>query len=88
VNYQELFVDYPILIYGSQLLADLYRFKLTDFDIILAMDWLSKHQAQLDCLKQKITLRRPKGEKIVHRGKTEGSGLQIISVIRAQKLLK
>ena len=71
-----------------ELLADLYRFELNEFDIILGMDWLSKQQAQIDCLKQKITLRGPKGEKIVHRGKSRGSGVRLITAIRAQKLLK
>jgi len=38
VNYQELFIDRPILIHSHECLADLYRFKLTEFDIILGMD--------------------------------------------------
>jgi len=75
VNCQELFVDCPILVHNHEFLADLYRFELTEFDIILGMDWLSKHQAQIDCIKQKITLRGPKGEKIVHKGKPRGSGV-------------
>jgi len=45
VSCQELFVDCPILIHSYEFLADLYRFELTEFDIILGMDWLSKHQA-------------------------------------------
>ena len=88
MNVQELFIDCPILIHSHDFLADLYRFELTEFDIILGMDCLSKHQAQIDCLKQKITLRGPKDEKIVHRGKSRGSGVRLITTIRAQKLLK
>ena len=38
VNCQELFVDCPILIHNNEFLADLYRFELTEFDIILGMD--------------------------------------------------
>ena len=56
VNCQELFIDYPILTHNHEFLADLYRFKPTEFDIILGMEWLSKHQGQIDCLKQEITL--------------------------------
>ena len=62
-DYQELFRDCPILFHSHEFLVDLYRFELTKFDIILDMDWLSKHQAQIDYLKQMITLRGPKGEK-------------------------
>ena len=49
---------------------------------------LSKYQAQIDCLKQKITLRGPSGEKIVHKGKLSGSGVRLITTIIAQKLVK
>jgi len=54
----------------------------------LGIDWLFKHQAQIDFLKQKITLRGPKGEKILHRGKPRGNGVRLITAIRVQKLLK
>jgi len=61
INYQELFADCPILIHSHELLTDLCRFKLIEFDIILDMDWLSKHQAQIDCLKLKITFEEIEG---------------------------
>jgi len=83
VNCQELFVDYPILIHNYELLADLYRFELTEFDMILHMDWLCQYKAQINCLKQKFTLRGPKGEKIVHRRKSRGNGVRLITAIRA-----
>ena len=30
-----------------------------DFDIVLGMDWLSKHRATLDCYKKEVRLVRP-----------------------------
>ena len=50
-NYQELFVDCPILIHSHEFVPDLYRFELSEFHIILGMNWLFKYQAQTDCLK-------------------------------------
>jgi len=41
VNYQKLFIDCHILIQGQNFLANLYKFELMKFDIILGMDWLS-----------------------------------------------
>jgi len=35
--------------YEHEFLIELYKFKLTDFGVILEMDWLSKYQAQLKC---------------------------------------
>jgi len=48
---EELYEDCPIRMYGHGFLADLYRFKLTEYGAILRMDWLAKHQAQIDCPK-------------------------------------
>jgi len=38
VNFQELFIDYSILIQGQDFLANLYKFELRKFDVILGMD--------------------------------------------------
>ena len=51
------------------------------------MDWLSKHHTYRDCLKQKITLRAPKGKEVVHRRKPKGSGVRLIIAGKAQKVL-
>jgi len=63
---RELFIDLPILIHGHDFLLNLYKFELTQFDIILGMNWLSKHQAHMDYLKLKITLIGPKREGSAH----------------------
>ena len=68
-------------------MVDLYKFELTKFDISLGMDRLSKHQAYIDCLKRKITLVGPKGERIVHKGKPLEGRVRLILSIKAQKLL-
>ena len=38
VRCQELFTYCPILIHSQDFLADLYQFKLTEFDVILGID--------------------------------------------------
>ena len=67
VSCEELYEGCPLRIYECEFLADLYKFELTDFRVILGMDWLAKYQAQIDCLKQKVSLKGPNGKKIVHR---------------------
>jgi len=49
VTCEELYEDYRLRMYECAFLTDLYRFELTDFGLILGMDWLTKHQAQIDC---------------------------------------
>ena len=68
VSYEELYKGHPVKMYECEFPANLYKFELTDFGIILGMDWLSRYQAQIDCSKQKITLRGPNTETVVHRG--------------------
>lgn len=80
---EKLFIDFPIHINRNEFLAELFKFGLTDFDIILGMDWLAKYQAQINCPKQKITLRGPRKEKGVHKGKSLKCGVKLITVIKA-----
>jgi len=43
VRCEELYEDCPIRIYEHEFLANLYRFKSTDFEVILGMNWLAKY---------------------------------------------
>ena len=45
VKCKELYDDCPTRMYEHEFLADLYRFELTDFGVILGIDWLAKYQA-------------------------------------------
>ena len=73
--------------YEQRFLADLYKFELTDFGVILGINWLAKYQAQIDCPKQRITLRGLNGEKVVHKEKVLKSGVRLITAMKAHKLL-
>ena len=87
MKYDELYKDCPIQTYEHEFPADLYKFELTDFGVILGMDWLAKYQAQINYTKQRITLRGPNKEKIVHKGNVSKSGMKLITVMKAHKLL-
>ena len=39
-----------------------------DFDIVLGMDWLSRHRGTLDCYKKEVRLVRPKEQGMIFRG--------------------
>ena len=47
---------------GNTLCVDLIILKMHDYDVILGMDWLSKHYAKIDCKKNKVTFRPPQKE--------------------------
>ena len=46
--------DFPLLIEGHVLTADLVVLGIYDFDIILGMDWLSKHHATIECHEKEV----------------------------------
>ena len=43
----------------------------SDIDLILRMDWLSKHKAQLDCAARQIQLTHPSGDVIIYAARDE-----------------
>ena len=47
-----------VLIGGHEFPADLVALDMRDFDVVLDMDWLSRHRATLDCYKKEVKLHR------------------------------
>ena len=57
-----------ILIGGQEFPADLVALDMRDFDVVLGMDWLSRHKATLDCYKKEVKLHRPGKLEVKFRG--------------------
>ena len=51
--------DSRVLIGGQEFLTDLVALDMRDFDVVLGMDWLSRHRATLDYYKKELKLHRP-----------------------------
>ena len=47
------------MIHDRKFSADLIALPFRDYDLILGMDWLSKHQAIVDCDKKSVVLKCP-----------------------------
>ncbi|XP_021721102.1 uncharacterized protein LOC110688368 [Chenopodium quinoa] len=56
-----MYRDCPIILEGVKFPVNLIAFDLCEFDIILGMDWLTKHEAKIDCVEQSLTLKAPNG---------------------------
>ena len=50
--------DSRVLIEGQEFPEDLIALDMRDFDVVLGMDWLSRHRATLDCYKKEVRLHR------------------------------
>ena len=61
-----MYKNCPIVIQDREFFADLIALPFCEFDLILGMDWLSKHRAIIDCDKKTIVLRCSDFEVIVH----------------------
>ena len=60
--------DCPIIIREYEFLGDLIELSFREFDVILGMDWLSRHQVVVDCIMKRVTLRTPSGEEVTFIG--------------------
>ena len=64
----EIYKDCKIKVYDRELLGNLVVLDIKDFDLILDMDWLSKHYAKIDCCRKVIHFELPQQTTIVYRG--------------------
>ena len=76
------------IIHLLELHVDLILLKLHDFDIILGMDWLETHHALVDCFAKKVTFHIPRQPKFYFERSFGYTPIQLISVMKAQSLLK
>ncbi|KAL4023218.1 hypothetical protein IC575_016969 [Cucumis melo] len=60
---------------------------MLDFDVILGMDWLAANHASIDCSRKEVAFHPPSMASFKFKGEGSRSLPQVISVIRASKLL-
>ena len=80
--------DSKVLIEGQEFPADLVALDMRDFDVVLGMDWLSRHRATLDCYKKEVKFHRPGKLEVKFRGIRRGLSSNIISAMAAQRMLR
>ena len=79
--------DSRVLIGGQEFPADLVALDMRDFDVVLGMDWLSRHRATLDCYKKEVKLYRPRKMEVKFRGLRRELSSCMISAMAAQRML-
>jgi len=77
----------PITIGGTTFSMDLIQFDLSDFDIILGMNWLHTYGAKIDCEDLKVILKDEKGREVFFYGLREEKSYPLIFTMKASKLL-
>ena len=77
-----------LVIQNKDFPADLIVLGIHDFDIILGMDWLSRHRATLDCYKKEVRLVRPEEPGMIFRGIRREIAPSLINAMTASKMLR
>ena len=75
--------DSRVLIGGQEFPTDLVALDMRDFDVVLGMDWLSRHRATLDCYKKEVKLHRPGKLEVKFRGLRRELSSSMISAMAA-----
>ena len=80
--------DSKVLIEGRGFPVDLVALYMRDFDVVLDMDWLSRHRATLDCYKKEVKLHRPGKLEVKFRGICRDLSSSMIYAMTAQRMLR
>ena len=84
----KVYRDCPIRIREYEFLGDLIELSFREFDVILGMDWLSRHQAIVDCKMKRVTLRTPNEDEVTFIGKRSNHLSNVISAATARTLVQ
>jgi hypothetical protein len=61
---------------------------MLSYDVILGMDWLSKHHASIDCRRKEITFRSLDGEEFKYCGSRVRATPALLSAVQAKKSVR
>ncbi|GKB13163.1 putative reverse transcriptase domain-containing protein [Tanacetum coccineum] len=67
--------------------ANLLPLEMSDFDIILGMDWLTKHRATIDCHTKRVIFGNLNNPEFIYQGSRPGRPIKIISTLKARTLI-
>ena len=77
----------PVSICGRVLPVNLVVLLMFSYDVILGMDWLTKHSAVIDCARKQVTLTPWGEERMTYIGSRVRSLPLTISAMQARKLM-
>ena len=78
----------PIKIREYKLLGDLIDLTFREFDVILGMGWLSRHQAIVDCRMKRVTLRTPNEDEVTFIGERTNHLSNVISAATSRRMVR
>ena len=83
----KVYRDCPIRIRECEFIGDLIELSFRKFNMILGMDWLSRHQVIVDCRMKRVNLRTPNDDEVIFIGERSNHLSNVISTTTARKMV-
>ena len=88
ISVNSVYRNCPIVIEVREFLADLIPLPFREFDLILGMDWLSKHRAIVDCGQKTVVLRFFDQTGVTVQGIRISAMSNVISAMQARRFMR
>ena len=88
VRVNRVYKNCPLMVHDREFLVDLIALPFHKFDLILGMDWLSKHWAIVDCDKKIVLLKCLDLSEVIIQGIRSESIPKVISAMKARHFLR
>ena len=88
ISVNSVYRNCPIVIQSREFLADLITLPFREFDLILGMDWLSKHQAIVDCGQKTVVLRCSYQTEVLLQGIRSSAMSNVIFTMEARRFMR
>ena len=88
VRVNRVYKNCPLMVHDREFSVDLIALPFHEFDLILGMDWLSKHRVIIDCDKKIVVLKCSDLSEVTVHGTRSGSVSNITSAMQAQCFLR
>ncbi|XP_043815352.1 uncharacterized protein LOC122724452 [Manihot esculenta] len=85
---EHVYRDCVVKLGDHELLVDLIPLCLQDLDVILGMDWLSRHHATIDCFEKSVVFNSLEGSKFTFFGERRLLPSYVISAMTTRKMLR
>ena len=83
VRVNQVYKNCPLMVHDREFSVDLIALPFHEFDLILGMDWLSKHRAIVDCDKKIALLKCSDLSEVTVQGIRSDSVSNVISAMQA-----
>ena len=88
ISVNSVYRNCSIVIQAREFLADLIPLPFREFDLILGMDWLSKHRAIVDCGQKIVVLRCSDQIEVIVQGIVSSAMSNVIFAMQARRFMR